>query len=167
MDRFFMTIPEAVQLVLQAQAMSEGGELCVLDMGDPVRILDLVGGLIQLQGGQANMEFSGVRRAEKLHETLVGTDEFLLPTESAKVLRCRAIPLSGPRFAKDVTDLIAAAQEQRVVAMPALFKRLVPEFQGDDSGNFQVLPPPTEGHARRSHKDEIPVPGPGSVRRIG
>jgi FlaA1/EpsC-like NDP-sugar epimerase len=133
MDRFFMTIPEAVQLVLQSQAISEGGELFVLDMGDPVRILDLVGGLIQLQGGQASVEFSGTRPAEKLHETLVGSDEALLPTESPKVLRCSAVPLVSARFAEDVAELILAAVEQRRAVMPSLFRRLCPEFSGDGS----------------------------------
>jgi FlaA1/EpsC-like NDP-sugar epimerase len=133
MDRFFMTIPEAVQLVLQSQAISDGGELFVLDMGGPVRILDLVGGLIQLQGGQASMEFSGARPAEKLHETLVGSDETLLPTERPKVLRCSAVPLAGARFAEDVSELIRAAEEQRRAIMPSLFRRLCPEFSGDGS----------------------------------
>src|SRR5206468_4108863 len=89
--RYFMTIPEAVQLVLQAGALGRGGELFMLDMGQPVRILDLARDLIKLwgleEGSDIDIQFTGIRPGEKLYEEMFFSDEFAVPTEHPKVLR--------------------------------------------------------------------------------
>ncbi|GAA4363385.1 polysaccharide biosynthesis protein [Paeniglutamicibacter cryotolerans] len=73
--RFFMTIPEACQLVIQAGAIGDGGDVLILDMGEPVRILDVAKRMIQMSGRKIEITFTGLRPSEKLHEQLVGDDE--------------------------------------------------------------------------------------------
>lgn len=93
MRRYFMTIPEAVQLVLQAGAQGQGGELFMLNMGEPVRILDLARDMIRLSGLEEGtdiaIEFTGIRPGEKLYEEMFFNDEIAEPTEHPKVLRAR------------------------------------------------------------------------------
>jgi FlaA1/EpsC-like NDP-sugar epimerase len=94
MRRFFMTIPEAVQLVLQAGALGAGGELFVLDMGDPVKIVDLARDLIRLSGLEEGLDieirYTGIRPGEKLYEEVLFGDEDVRETEHAKVIRVLA-----------------------------------------------------------------------------
>jgi FlaA1/EpsC-like NDP-sugar epimerase len=94
MRRYFMTIPEAVQLVLQAALLGAGGEVLVLDMGEPVKIVDLAEDLIRLSGlvpgTDVKIEFTGMRPGEKLFEELKLTAEDVLPTPHAKIFRLRA-----------------------------------------------------------------------------
>jgi FlaA1/EpsC-like NDP-sugar epimerase len=89
MRRFFMTIPEACQLVLQAAAIAEGGQICVLDMGEPVKIVDLARNLILLSGLRPDqdikIEFSGMRPGEKLYEELSSLLEDTVPTSHEKI----------------------------------------------------------------------------------
>jgi FlaA1/EpsC-like NDP-sugar epimerase len=89
MRRYFMTIPEAAQLVLQASIMGDGGEIFVLDMGEPVRIVDLARNLILLSGlrpgEDIKIKFTGVRPGEKLYEELAHQDEETRPTTHAKI----------------------------------------------------------------------------------
>ena len=96
MRRYFMTIPEACQLVLQTSAMSRGGEVFVLDMGPPIKILDLARNLILLSGlrpGQdIKIEFTGIRPGEKLYEELSTLLEDTLPTDHEKI---RIFPGNG------------------------------------------------------------------------
>jgi FlaA1/EpsC-like NDP-sugar epimerase len=106
--RYFMTIPEAARLVLQAQALSDGGELFVLEMGEPVKIMDLARKMITLSGADAEIVFDGLRPGEKLHEALTHDDHELLPTGCEKVLRINALP----RIADDLESGIDALIEQ-------------------------------------------------------
>jgi FlaA1/EpsC-like NDP-sugar epimerase len=89
MRRFFMTIPEACQLVLQSAVIGRGGQICVLDMGAPVKIIDLARNLILLSGLQPDsdikIEFTGVRAGEKLHEELTNGLEDTAPTAHEKI----------------------------------------------------------------------------------
>ena len=91
--RYFMSIPEAAQLVLQAALMGEGGEIFVLDMGEPVRIADLARDMIRLSGAsesEVKIEFTGLRAGEKLYEELLASDETTRPTHHPKVRIARA-----------------------------------------------------------------------------
>lgn len=129
--RYFMTIQEAVQLVLQARVLGDGADLFVLDMGDPVKVLDLAQALIEMRGGRADLEFSGLRPAEKLHEILVAAEEDLMATSCEKVLHANAVPLVDGAF----VDRCREVYESSVLASPAdvrrLLTRVVPEFSGD------------------------------------
>jgi FlaA1/EpsC-like NDP-sugar epimerase len=94
MTRYFMTIPEAVQLIIQAGAIGESGDVYVLDMGTPVKIIDLAHNMIRLSGKEPErdiaIEFVGVRPGENLHEQLWGEGEDPVPTAHPKILRCSA-----------------------------------------------------------------------------
>jgi FlaA1/EpsC-like NDP-sugar epimerase len=89
-SRYFMTIREAAQLILQSAAMGQGGEVYVLDMGTPVKIIDMARDLIRLSGFEPHVdikiEFIGLRPGEKLHEELVSDDENAQPTSHPKIL---------------------------------------------------------------------------------
>lgn len=130
--RYFMTIPEAVQLVLQARVLSDGTDLFVLDMGEPVRVLDLAQALIELRGGQAQVEFSGLRPAEKMHEILVTSEEALIPTTCAKVMRATALPFVDSGYGKRADDVVIAARGADPEDVREMLASLVPEYRADD-----------------------------------
>ncbi|MFN8648220.1 MAG: nucleoside-diphosphate sugar epimerase/dehydratase [Gemmatimonadales bacterium] len=138
MRRYFMTIPEAVQLVLQAGALGKGGEVFVLDMGEPVKIADLAADLIRLSGKEVGRDveirFSGTRPGEKLYEELFFDAEHASPTEHPKVLRARnaALPVGVSTV---VGDLIQAAEEGWAAEdLRGLLKRLVPDYEPSLAG---------------------------------
>jgi FlaA1/EpsC-like NDP-sugar epimerase len=111
MTRFFMTIPEASWLILDAAALGQNGDLFVLDMGEPVRIMDLARDLVRLGGRDPDgqpIEIVGLRPGEKLHEELFYDAEQVEPTASAKVLRAVAPP-PPPTIGDDVRALLLAA----------------------------------------------------------
>ena len=115
-ERYFMTIPEAVLLVLQAAAIGNGGEILVLDMGERVRILDLAQDMIELSGlrlGQdIDITYTGLRPGEKIIETLFSEDEHPGPTEQEKILIIHKIKATDfNRLHQDVDHLIALARE--------------------------------------------------------
>jgi FlaA1/EpsC-like NDP-sugar epimerase len=99
MTRYFMTTPEAVSLVIQAGSIGGRGEIFVLDMGEPVKILDLAHTMIRLSGKEPDreipIEFIGARAGEKLHEELWGEDEVVGETEHPKIQRARRAPADG------------------------------------------------------------------------
>jgi FlaA1/EpsC-like NDP-sugar epimerase len=109
MTRYFMTIPEAVQLIIQAGAIGESGDVYVLDMGTPVRILDLAQNMIRLSGKEPDrdiaIEFIGVRPGEKLHEELWGEGENPVPTPHSKILRCATQPVDPAWLDEELADL--------------------------------------------------------------
>ena len=138
MRRYFMTIPEAVQLVLQAGALGKGGEVFVLDMGEPVKIADQAADLIRLSGTEVGRDveirFSGTRPGEKLYEELFFDAEHASPTEHPKVLRARnaALPVGVTTV---VGDLIQAAEEGWAAEdLRGLLKRLVPDYEPSLAG---------------------------------
>ncbi|HEY5540231.1 MAG TPA: nucleoside-diphosphate sugar epimerase/dehydratase, partial [Coriobacteriia bacterium] len=125
--RYFMTIPEAARLVLQAQAIGRTGDIFVLEMGDPVRIIDLAKKMIALSGVPADIEFIGLRPGEKLHESLVCEHESLEPTGAEKISRVVAAH-SPDRPRPDYDLLIDAALHGRVEEMSRLVLEFDPEF---------------------------------------
>lgn len=132
MCRYFMTIPESVRLVLQAMALGRGGDVFVLDMGEPVKIADLAADLIRLSGKEVGTDieirFTGSRPGEKLYEEMFFGAEHATPTEHPKVLR--AINAELPAGVTTVvSQLIEAAQDGRPDQdLRALLVRLVPDF---------------------------------------
>ncbi|MHA7269635.1 polysaccharide biosynthesis protein [Arthrobacter sp. HLT1-20] len=92
--RFFMTIPEACQLVIQAGAIGNGGDVLILDMGEPVRIMDVAERMIAMSGRDIKIKITGLRPSEKLHEQLTGEDEVQDPDGHKKISHTQARPLS-------------------------------------------------------------------------
>ena len=132
MTRYFMTIPEAARLVLQAAALGKGGEIFVLDMGGPIKILDLARSLIRLSGlveGQdVQIAYTGLRPGEKLHEELYDHGEERLPTAHRKIFRTRHRPIAAGRIRADIEWLgrLAEGDEEDVLGALA---QLVPGYR--------------------------------------
>ncbi|RMG57892.1 MAG: polysaccharide biosynthesis protein [Gammaproteobacteria bacterium] len=133
--RYFMTIPEAVRLVLQAASMGEGGEIFVLDMGEPVRIVDLARQMIELSGLEPEkdiaIEYIGLRPGEKLFEELFHDNEQLMGTRHAKILLARARRYELRDVQDLLTELSGLCGRFDPDTMYALLQRLVPEYQPD------------------------------------
>ncbi len=131
MVRYFMTIPEASQLVLQAGALGENGRVYVLDMGEPVRIQDLARDLILLSGLEPGVdiqiEFSGARPGEKLFEELLTAEEGTEPSPHGQIVVARKAP-PDDAFEAELATLITAAERHDAPAIVAAFRALVPTF---------------------------------------
>ena len=129
--RYFMTISEAVSLVLQAGAYAKGGEIFVLDMGEPVKILDLAKNLIRLSGYVPNEDikitFSGLRPGEKLYEELLMDEEGLTKTENELIYIGKPIELDEEIFKKQLEDLYEAAVDE-TKNIRQLVKEIVPTY---------------------------------------
>ena len=135
--RYFMTIPEAAQLVLQAGAMGAGGDVFVLDMGEPVRIQDLARNMIELSGlsvrdadnpdGEIEIKVVGLRRGEKLYEELLIGDN-PTPTEHARILRARESFLPWSELKAYLAMLEAAVEQGDAARARSLLRSVVPEF---------------------------------------
>ncbi len=142
MVRYFMTIPEAAQLVLQAASMGNGGEIFVLDMGEPVKIVDLARDLITLSGFRPEedikIEFSGIRPGEKLYEELAIDGEDVARTPHPKIGIWQTIPVDVDELLPVIDHFIAAVDGWSRDQIRDELKRIVPEFQLET-----VVPPLT------------------------
>ncbi len=131
MKRYFMTIPEASQLVLQAGAMGEGGEIFVLDMGEPIRIVDLATRMIALSGLRAGEDievvFSGVRPGEKLFEELETDGEHIEKTRHPKIFIGRIAGAAASALQTAIDEVVAANREQDTTRMRRALQELLPE----------------------------------------
>lgn len=140
--RYFMTIPEAVQLVLQAGSMGEGGEIFVLDMGEPVRIAQLAEELIRLSGltpyKDIDITFTGLRPGEKLHEELLLDEEGVMPTLHEKICVARACRHNLAEMNVQLDRLDNACNAMDSDQVLKLIHLLVPEYHKDK--NFQPSP---------------------------
>ncbi len=144
MVRYFMTIPEAVQLVLQAAVIGRGGEVFTFDMGDPVRILDLARDLIRLsgliEGEDIDIEFIGMRPGEKLYEELFLESEQYRRTAHDKIfISAPDSELHGPDFDARLTELKAAASSGDGSAVRDRLRTLVPQYEPAGSVTPPVL----------------------------
>nr|WP_288248041.1 nucleoside-diphosphate sugar epimerase/dehydratase [uncultured Romboutsia sp.] len=130
--RFFMTIPEAVSLVIQAGAMAKGGEIFVLNMGESVKIVDLAKNLISLSGFEPDVdikiEFSGLRPGEKLYEELLMDEEGLKQTNHNKIFIGKPININIEKLEKDLKLLKLAVENEEAEAIEYIMKSLVPTF---------------------------------------
>ena len=130
--RYFMTIPEAVQLVIQAGAMAKGGEIFVLDMGEPVKIADLAKNLITLSGLEPDVdikiEYTGLRPGEKLYEELLMSEEGLSKTYNEKIFIGRQIDIDGNKIEKHLEMLKRVVDMEEVDLIESLMREFVPTY---------------------------------------
>lgn len=149
-NRYFMTIPEAVQLVLEAGTMGFGGQILVFDMGKPVRIVDLARKMIQLAGLQEGRDiqivFTGLRPGEKLYEELLNNKEMVVSTHHPKISIAKVC--SGPYIEvnRQIVRLLDALTGADDLAIVQLMKIIVPEFVSNNSA-FDVLDAPLKSRS--------------------
>ncbi|MCX7638694.1 MAG: polysaccharide biosynthesis protein [Cyclobacteriaceae bacterium] len=140
--RYFMTIQEACQLVLEAGAMGSGGEVFIFDMGQSIKILDLARKMIRLSGFEPNKDiqivFTGLREGEKLHEELLFEKENLLPTHHHKIMKARISEVPYQEINNMIELFWELISDRNELKMVALMKELVPEFKSNYS-RYEVL----------------------------
>jgi FlaA1/EpsC-like NDP-sugar epimerase len=140
--RYFMTIPEAVQLVLEASAMGKGGEIFVFDMGKSVKIADLARKMIQLYkltiDKDIKIVYTGLRPGEKLFEELLNNEENTLPTHHPQILIGKVKEYEFTQVSKDVDELIQLMETQDNQRIVTKMKLMVPEFISNNS-EFEAL----------------------------
>jgi FlaA1/EpsC-like NDP-sugar epimerase len=140
--RFFMTIPEACQLVLEAGTMGKGGEIFIFDMGKPVKITDLARKMILLSGMQPGKDieivFSGLREGEKLYEELLNQSEDTIPTHHNKILIGKVEPYAYEEINRYIELFFDLVHDKNELKMVALMKELIPEFKSNYS-RYEIL----------------------------
>jgi FlaA1/EpsC-like NDP-sugar epimerase len=140
--RYFMTIPEACQLVLEAGAMGKGGEIFIFDMGKPVKIIDLAHKMIRLAGfipeEDIKIKIVGLRPGEKLYEELLNDTSTTLPTHHEKIMIAQDMYSDCSSFTLAIDELILSAHRYSSNDIVAIMKKIVPEFKSMNS-NFEGL----------------------------
>ncbi len=140
--RYFMTIPEACQLVLEAGAMGKGGEIFIFDMGAPVKIIDLARKMIRLAGlvpeRDIKIETIGLRPGEKLYEELLNDNSTTVPTHNSKIMIAKDSCLNHDELFTQIEELIAIANHNNKIELVAKMKDLVPEFVSMNSDFDQL-----------------------------
>jgi FlaA1/EpsC-like NDP-sugar epimerase len=145
MTRFFMTVAEAVSLVLQAFAVGRKGDILVLDMGEPVRVADLAKTLVRLSGkSPQEFKFIGLRPGEKLFEELFYPDERVLASACAKIACTESVRLAWPALKRGLDELYSAMSLGERGPILAQLQKIVPQFAYEGSegaGNKKNLAP--------------------------
>lgn len=137
--RFFMLIPEACRLVLEAGTMGNGGEIFVFDMGKPVRIIDLAKRMIQLSGAKnVGIRFTGLRAGEKLYEEVLNDEEITLPTFHPKIKIAKVREYDYDTVCQDIDELVGLGRSRDDMAIVGKMKAIVPEFKSRHS-KYEVL----------------------------
>lgn len=140
--RYFMTIPEAVHLVLEAAVMGNGGEIFLFEMGKPVKIADLAANMIRLAGLTPNKDidivFTGLRPGEKLHEELLNQEETSLPTYNKDIMVSTTIPCCYAEIKVVITDLLRLCLLDTADSIVAKMKKVLPDFVSNNS-EFEKL----------------------------
>lgn len=140
--RYFMTIPEACELVLQAGTMGQGGEIFVFDMGEPVKILDLAKRMIKLSGFEPNIDikiiYTGLRPGEKLYEELLSDNAKTLPTHNEKIMISKDPTMEFFEIESLVNSVTKASIRRDKVEVVRMLKIIVPEFRSNNS-IYEVL----------------------------
>ncbi|RAK02049.1 FlaA1/EpsC-like NDP-sugar epimerase [Larkinella arboricola] len=135
--RYFMTIPEACQLVLEAGTMGKGGEVFVFDMGEPVRIADLARKMIHLSGyipgKDINLIYTGLRPGEKLYEELLSTNEQTLPTHHPKIMIARVITPERDEISATLRELRYLSTQSDANKLVRVIKQMIPEYISNNS----------------------------------
>ena len=131
--RYFMTIPEACKLILQAGAMGEGGEIFILDMGTPIKIVDMARDLIRKSGFKPDVDieirFTGLRPGEKLYEELITGEEGVVRTPHEKIFVLKGPPCDFEWLDQKIGDLVQLAHVQDVSGIKSKLKEIIPEYQ--------------------------------------
>lgn len=130
--RYFMSIPEAVRLVMQAGAMAKGGEVFLLDMGEPIRIYDLALQMVRLSGLEPeidiNIEFTGLRPGEKLYEELLIDGDNIQPTQHPKIYCADEVKLPWEILETKLDQLLVSSQNSDQINLIRQIQQLVPEY---------------------------------------
>ena len=142
MTRYFMTIPEACQLVLQAGTLGKGGEIFVFDMGESIKIMDLAKNMITLSGfhfpNEIDIEVIGLRPGEKIYEELLANGENTLKTYHNKIMIAKTKAFNIKKIESDISALCSMITKQSNVDIVCKMKKLVPEYISQNS-TFEVL----------------------------
>ena len=140
--RYFMTIPEACVLVLEAGVMGHGGEIFVFDMGSPVKIADLAKKVIRLSGKEPDVDikivYTGLRPGEKLYEELLNNAENTRPTYHSKIMIADVRQYNFSEISKKIDNLIKCAQSHYTLETVQLMKELVPEFVSNNTAYQKI-----------------------------
>jgi FlaA1/EpsC-like NDP-sugar epimerase len=140
--RYFMTIPEACELVLEAGVMGQGGEIFIFDMGKPVKVYDLAKRMILLSGKAVGKDidivFTGLREGEKLYEELLNNSENTIPTHHEKILKAKVSECLYDEIVRYLDLLEDLIHDKNELKMVALMKEIVPEYKSNYS-KFEVL----------------------------
>ncbi|MBR6845090.1 MAG: polysaccharide biosynthesis protein, partial [Bacteroidaceae bacterium] len=137
--RFFMLIPEACRLVLEAGTMGHGGEIFVFDMGKPVRIVDLARRMINLSGAQeVKIQFTGLRHGEKLYEEVLSNEENTLPTEHPKIKVAKVREYDYDTICSYEKELMELSFTHDDMLIVKKMKEIVPEYKSQVS-KYEIL----------------------------
>jgi FlaA1/EpsC-like NDP-sugar epimerase len=135
--RYFMTIPEACQLVIEAGVMGMGSEIFVFDMGEPVKIVDLARKIIRLAGKTPDVDikivYSGLRPGEKLYEELLNNSENVIPTYHEKIMIAKVKEHDFPQVKSSIDKLIASAKQHYTLETVGMMMDIVPEFTSNNT----------------------------------